>query len=347
MPDESVWTLNLDQIESGTGKILEKISAPVAAAKNSTHWFDERHVLYSKLRPYLNKVVLPDQPGLATTELVPLLPDEKRLDRKYLAYYLRSRPFVNWVSAQVAGAKMPRVNMKVFWEHKIPLPPLKEQKRIAAILDKADSLRRKRQQAIQLADQFLRAVFLDMFGDPTRNPMGWAVKSLGGLVQNLDGKRVPVKAADRKKMAGEYPYYGASGIIDYVDDYLFEGRNLLIGEDGANLLARSTPIAFIAEGKYWVNNHAHVLGETEHARLEYLMYTINRKSIADYVSGSAQPKLNQAQMNRIPIPVPPVELQDKFVDIISSMKEIGSRYSDSRYNIDRVFQSLTSKVFRG
>ena len=163
--DQVIWQLNLDKVEAQSGRILNKLIAPVSEAGGSTHGFDCNHVLYSKLRPYLNKVVLPDDIGLATTELVPMLPDKSRLDRKYLAYYLRSNKFVEWISAQVAGAKMPRVSMKVFWEHEIPLPPLKEQKRIAAILDKADAIRRKRQQAIKLADDFLRSVFLDMFGD--------------------------------------------------------------------------------------------------------------------------------------------------------------------------------------
>lgn len=182
---EEVWTLNLDQVEADTGKVLGKIMAPVSEAGTSTHGFDERHVLYSKLRPYLNKVVLPDGRGLATTELVPMLPDPSRLDRKYLAYYLRSKSFVDWVSSQVAGAKMPRVSMQLFWQHEIPLPPLPEQKRIAAILDKADAIRRKRQQAIQLADDLLRAVFLDMFGDPVTNPKGWRLRALSEVCRQI------------------------------------------------------------------------------------------------------------------------------------------------------------------
>lgn len=184
--EENTWQLNLDKIESGSGVITEKVYGSVQSAGSSTHWFDKRHVLYSKLRPYLNKVVLPDMQGLATTELVPLCPDHSRLDRKFLAYYLRSSRFVNWISDQVAGAKMPRVSMKVFWEHKIPLPPLAEQKRIASILDKADGIRRKRQQAIDLADEFLRSVFLDMFGDPVSNPKGWEIKAISQCLSDGD-----------------------------------------------------------------------------------------------------------------------------------------------------------------
>ena len=180
-PDTDIWQITLDHIESNTGRLLEKSVKPLSEAGSSTHAFDQRYVLYSKLRPYLNKVLLPDSTGIGTTELVPMLPDSERLDRKYLAYYLRSERFLNWVSNQTAGAKMPRVSMKVFWEHEIPLPPLPEQKRIAAILDKADQLRQKRQQAIGLADEFLRSVFLDMFGDPVTNPKRWETVKLGKL----------------------------------------------------------------------------------------------------------------------------------------------------------------------
>ncbi|MCX7101207.1 MAG: restriction endonuclease subunit S, partial [Methylobacter sp.] len=303
-PSDRIWHVTLDQIESNTGLLLEKSIKPLSEAGSSTHAFDDRHVLYSKLRPYLNKVLLPDETGLGTTELVPMLPASGKLDRVYLAHYLKSKTFVNWISSQTAGAKMPRVSMNTFWEHEIPLPPLAEQKRIAAILDKANSLRRKNQHAIQLADQFLRAVFLELFGDPVTNPKGWNIKPLGEMVRNLDGRRIPVKASDRAVTNAKYRYYGASGIIDYVDDYIFDERTLLIGEDGANLLARSTSIAFIVEGKYWVNNHAHVLAEKGNFPLEYLMYSINMRSIAPYVTGSAQPKLNQEMLNKIPIQIP-------------------------------------------
>lgn len=180
-----VWQLNLDQVEAQSGRILEKQRISAETSSSSTHFFDSRHVLYSKLRPYLNKVVLPDELGVATTELVPMLPDPNRLDRKYLVYYLRSKFFVDWVSQQVAGAKMPRVSMKVFWDHEISLPSLEEQKRIATILDKADAIRRKRYQAIDLADQFLRSVFLEMFGDPVGNPKGWPKVPFRNLVSEF------------------------------------------------------------------------------------------------------------------------------------------------------------------
>ena len=122
-----------------------------------------------------------------------------------------------------------------------------------------------------------------------------------------DSERVPVSVSERNKRAKIYDYYGASGIIDKIDDYLFDDELLLIGEDGANLLSRSTPIAFIAKGKYWVNNHAHVLDACCNLNLNYICYHINAISLAPYVTGTAQPKMNQENMNAIWIALPPLE----------------------------------------
>lgn len=150
LPHGDTWLLNLDQIESQSGKILNKIMANASTAGSSTQAFDTGNVLYSKLRPYLNKVVCPDSFGIATTELVPLRPCPKTLDRQYLTNYLRSKSFVRWISIQVAGAKMPRVSMKVFWDHEIPLPPLALQQKFAAIVESVE--RQKASQRAHLAE---------------------------------------------------------------------------------------------------------------------------------------------------------------------------------------------------
>ena len=150
LPHGDTWLLNLDQIESQSGKILKKIMADVSTAGSSTQAFDTGNVLYSKLRPYLNKVVCPDSYGVATTELVPLRPNPELLDRQYLTNYLRSKSFVSWVSIQVAGAKMPRVSMKVFWDNEIPLPPLPLQQKFAAIVESVE--RQKAAQRAHLAE---------------------------------------------------------------------------------------------------------------------------------------------------------------------------------------------------
>ncbi|MEW4527902.1 restriction endonuclease subunit S [Maioricimonas sp. JC845] len=154
---------------------------------------------------------------------------------------------------------------------------------------------------------------------PTVLPTSWCWSSIGELTLNHDGRRVPLKAADRSKRSGEYPYYGASGIIDDIDDYLFDGEFLLIAEDGANLVSRSTPIAFRASGRFWVNNHAHVIETREDIPLQYLEYYLNGISLQFYITGTAQPKLNQVNLNRISVPVAPHEEQRRIVAKIEEL----------------------------
>ncbi|AMO58438.1 restriction endonuclease subunit S [Endozoicomonas montiporae] len=137
-------------------------------------------------------------------------------------------------------------------------------------------------------------------------PLHWVVGRVKFVTDNLDKFRIPLSSEERGKRQGKYPYYGASGVIDYVDDYIFEGETILYGEDGANLLARSTPLAFLADGKYWVNNHAHILKAKDRIN-RYWARSLNNIDIAPLVSGSAQPKLTAEALGNLPVVYPPTE----------------------------------------
>lgn len=170
--------------------------------------------------------------------------------------------------------------------------------------------------------------------------------TLGEVAINQDSKRRPVTKSARNK--GEIPYYGASGIVDYVSDYIFDGDFLLVSEDGANLIARSTPIAFSISGKTWVNNHAHVLQFNSYTERKLIEIYLNSIDLTPYISGGAQPKLNQANLNKIPIPVPPLEEQtrivailDKFDALVNDLSsglpaEISARRKQYEYYRDRL-----------
>ena len=146
----------------------------------------------------------------------------------------------------------------------------------------------------------------------------WSAKTLDQIATNLDSKRVPITKGDRK--AGEFPYYGASGIVDYVANYIFDGDTLLVSEDGANLLARSTPIAFPASGRYWVNNHAHILKFDHMATQRFVEFFLESIPLDEYITGAAQPKLNQKALNSIPIPLPAtIAEQAQAVDQLDSL----------------------------
>lgn len=144
-------------------------------------------------------------------------------------------------------------------------------------------------------------------------PDSWEWARFGDISINMDSERIPLSVTQRRKLDKIYDYYGASGIIDKVDQYLFDRPLMLIGEDGANLLARTKPIAFIARGKYWVNNHAHVIDFPNGIDMKYMTFYMNAINLSAYVTGTAQPKMNQARMNSILIAIPPLAEQHRIV----------------------------------
>ncbi|AVV41175.1 hypothetical protein C6376_06670 [Streptomyces sp. P3] len=145
----------------------------------------------------------------------------------------------------------------------------------------------------------------------------WRKVRLGEVTRSFDFRRAPVKAQDR--VSGPYPYYGASGVVDHVDNYLFDGEYLLVAEDGENLRTRKTPIAFMASGKFWVNNHAHVLQGDETVDSRFLSYLLANMDISGYLSGSTQPKLTQAALNSIQLVVPDRRTQDAATDLLRAL----------------------------
>ena len=182
-------------------------------------------------------------------------------------------------------------------------------------------------------------------------PEGWVWSGLNMLCQNLDAMRVPVKAKDRQEMQGSYPYYGASGVIDGVDQYIFDGTYLLLAEDGANLLSRSTPIAFVARGQFWVNNHAHVLEPMVSVQIGYLEAYLVNLDLQLYVTGTAQPKLTQTALNHIPVPLPPLAEQRRIVAEVerrlSVVQQAEVAVEAGLVRAERLRQSILKLAFSG
>ena len=176
-------------------------------------------------------------------------------------------------------------------------------------------------------------------------PQGWCITDIGELLINRDGERKPVSSVIRSKQVDKvYDYYGATGVIDKVDNYLFEERLLLIGEDGANLLSMSKDNAFFAEGKFWVNNHVHVLDATDKSILNYVVIVINSMKLNDYITGSAQPKLSQNNLSKIPIPLPPLEEQERIVAEIERWFALIDMIEQSKVELQTAIKQAKSKI---
>ncbi|HEX3716836.1 MAG TPA: restriction endonuclease subunit S [Verrucomicrobiae bacterium] len=168
----------------------------------------------------------------------------------------------------------------------------------------------------------------------------WKQRTLAELTENFDGQRVPVKESERKP--GPYPYYGASGIVDHVDKFIFDGDYLLIAEDGENLRTQKTPIAFLARGKFWVNNHAHIVTGNAQSNTRFLMYALNNADIHGYLTGSTMPKLTQGNMNRIPILAPPPDEQHSIASILGALDD----KIELNRRMDKTLEALAQTIFK-
>lgn len=279
-------------------------------------------------------------------KLFALVPN-KSVNSRFLFYYYFSSSFQIHFSNEMTGI-IGGVSMSKFKSIEIPLPPLPEQQRIVAILDETfsaiDKAKANAEQNLKNAKELFESYLQGVFENGN-----WETKTLNQISENLDSKRVPITKNKRK--SGDIPYYGASGIVDYVADYLFDEDLLCVSEDGANLLARTYPIAFSISGKTWVNNHAHVLKFPNVITQKFVEAYINSIRIDDYVSGMAQPKLNQKMLNKIPIPVPSLENQQTIVRqldaLLAETQKLEAVYQKKIDDLEELKKSILQKAFKG
>ena len=233
------------------------------------------------------------------------------LEPKYMSYFFQSTSFQDQKRRFVSGTKVRRVSGDSLAKIRIPVPPLEVQREIVRVLDQFTQLEAELEAELEARrrqnEHYLHAAVLPD-GD-----LEWT--TLGDATTNHDRRRKPVTRSDRKE--GEFPYYGANGIQDYVHDFIFDGTFLLVGEDGSVKNADGTPVLNWASGKIWVNNHAHVLtASSEQFSLRYLYYYLATVDVTAYVTGGTQPKINQKNLNSIPVPVIARDFQDRVVEIL-------------------------------
>lgn len=299
----------------------------VADGVTFTSVFKPGQVLFGKRRAYQRKVAVADFSGVCSGDIYVFeCIDANVLLPELLPFICQTDAFFEHAVSTSAGSLSPRTNWSSLADFEFVLPQMAEQQRLALLLRAQLELVEAKQDAllhIDICVKATRAQFLacGINGNaPTtqpRLPDGWSVSPLSELVEFLDNMRIPIKSADRSKRQGEYPYYGASSVIDHIDDYIFDEELILVGEDGANIIDRSTPLAFKVSGKIWVNNHAHVLRVVAPNNIDYLVDYLESISYKPYVTGTAQPKLNKAALGGIQIPVPPAEEQDLIAAVYS------------------------------
>ena len=293
--------------------------------------YEPGDILIGNIRPYLKKVWRATNSGGCSGDVLAVRIQENNkpfVDSAFLYSLLSSDDFFSYNMQHAKGAKMPRGDKSAILKYQIPIPcpdnpakSLEIQSKIVRILDTFTELT-----AELTAELSLRKKQYNHYRDQLLSFEEVEWKKLGEVAENLDSRRRPITSGLRQR--GSIPYYGASGIVDYVKDYIFDGDFLLVSEDGANLLARNTPIAFSISGKTWVNNHAHVLKFDTYAERKYVEYYLNSIDLIPYISGAAQPKLNKKNLESIPIPNPSTEEKKRIVAILDKFDTLTTSISE-------------------
>ena len=360
---ERFWLLNLDMVEQQTGNIIEYNYVSENELDGSIIQFDIDTVLYSKLRPNLNKVVLPTQAGFATSEMLPLKPDTSKLCKEYLAVYLRSDDFVTWAVSKTAGAKMPRLGTQELLNKDIPLPSIDEQLHISSLFAKISSIISLRKQQLAKLDELVKARFVELFGDCLTNPKGWKTKCLEDIAEVGSSKRVFVEELQEDGI----PFYRGTEV-----GALAEGKQiapeLFITEQhyaelciatGAPRIGDLLMPSICPDGRIWVVNTdepfyfkdgrvlwVHAI-DTSYNPV-FLLYTLKDRIMTVYssiASGTTFAELKIFALKKCRVFDVPLTLQNQFAAFVEQTDKSKSTIQQSLDKLETLKGALMQKYF--
>jgi len=357
--------LGVENVASGTGAVNLDTRSRVGEGKSTSFRFDDRHVLYAKLRPYLNKVATPEFAGRCSTELVPLLP-RPGVDRGFLAYLLRRRETVAFAMSSVTGSRMPRADMKALMSMPAPLPPLDEQRRIVDILNRAARIQALRRRAADRLREFVPALFVRMFGDPGRNPMRWPQRGIGDVCEVQGGLQVSQK---RSVHPLETPYLRVANVLrdrlvldtiklirltesELVRTRLLPGDLLFVEGHG-----NPTEIGRVAVWDGQIRNCVHqnhlIRARPDQSRLlpAFAAAYLNSSSGRQHLLGrgkttSGLNTITTSDVRTCGVFLPPLDLQRRFAEVIHAARAIAHVSESSTRSTADLIVSLDSELFR-
>ena len=335
----NVWVLNLDAVEKGTGKVIVKNRMKADSAGTSTVAFTADAVLYSKLRPNLNKVVVADEPGLATSEMLPLIVNPEVLDRRYFAYLLRSNSFVNLAVSSTAGSKMPRMNKKTLLNAVFPIPSLELQHQRIDLLSSIEKARTKAELLIQQLDTLVKSRFIEMFGDPVGENR-WARITLASLCTKLGSGATPRGGKAAYKTSGiplirsmnVHNGYFESKDLAYIDEIqakkldnvtLHKG-DVLLNITGASVARSCLLPDYLAGGR--VNQHVSIVRCDPNRMLPRVLNSIftsdsYQRFLLEHsrMAGATREAITKDDLETMTVPLPPLSLQYKFAAFVAQV----------------------------
>ena len=353
---EKYWLLNLDMVESNTGKILDYLYVSPEEIGSSTVTFDTNNVLYSKLRPYLNKVVLPDRFGYSTSEMLPLRPNTSVITREYLTYFLRSPHFVSYINEKTSGAKMPRANSSDFKAVEIECPAIEEQKKITAIFDRLVSIIDFRKRQLKFLNDLIKARFVEMFGDNKANPMNWKLSTIGECCTLKSGTTL---STDVENEGGPIPYIKV-GDMNYPGNerYITTSSRFVSEATAGKGLFNIGSIVFPKRGgaigtnkkrmtKKTICADLNIMGVSSNGSLlpEYLLTYFDFIDLGSLSDGSSVPQINNKNIAPLIVCIPPIELQNQFASFVQQVDKSKAVVQKALDKTQLLFDSLMQQYF--
>lgn len=360
---QGAWLLNLDMVEQETGRVIEYKYVGEDDLNGSIVQFDTENVLYSKLRPNLNKVVLPQKDGFSTSELLPLHPDASVLNKDYLAAFLRSDSFVTWAVSKTAGAKMPRLGTKDLMNAEIPVPSIEQQKKIAGKFKKLEQLISLRKQQLAKLDELVKARFVEMFGDCKTNPKNWKTKALEKIANVGSSKRVFVEELQDSGI----PFYRETEIGALAEKKAVIPA-LFITEEHYKQLCETTGKpqkgdllmpSICPDGRIWIVDTdepfyfkdgrvlwVHLTSANYNS--VFLLYTLKDRIMTDYASiasGTTFAELKIFALKKCKIFDVPLELQNQFANFVERVDQQKQTVQQSLEKLELMKKALMQEYF--
>ena len=308
--------ISTENMMSNKGGITRASSLPTMT---QTQAFSAGDVLVSNIRPYFKKIWYAEYDGGCSNDVL-VFRAKDGVSKRFIYYVLADDAFFDFSMATSKGTKMPRGDKVAIMEYEVTKFTYEEQEKIAGILEVFD---RKIQinkdindNLFQQAQLLFKDRFVDMAPFDRIMPNDWHEGTVSEIIELHDSQRIPLSSRERADLAKIYPYYGATSVMDYVDRYLFDGIYLLLGEDGTVVDAKGFPILQYVEGKFWVNNHAHIITGKNGFSVELLYLLFSMTNVQSIVTGAVQPKISQANLNKIPIVIPSMAELQSFDSIV-------------------------------
>lgn len=313
---DNVTYISTENMLPDKGGVTEAATLPNTA---QAQIYEHNDVLVSNIRPYFKKIWFANQDGGCSNDVLVFRANEG-VEPGFLYYVLADDKFFNYSMATSKGTKMPRGDKKTLMEYEVPDFYIGTQRKVASLLGEIDEKIRTNNEInknlFQQAQAMYKSRFIDFDPFDGSMPDSWHIGTVSEIIELHDSKRIPLSSRERADLDKIYPYYGATSVMDYVDRYLFDGIYLLLGEDGTVVDDKGYPILQYVEGKFWVNNHAHILTGKRgfNAELLYLLFSLT--SVKAIVTGAVQPKISQANLNKVPVVISSAEELQQFDDCI-------------------------------